>query len=94
MERLVGTKLQDALATLPAWRADDGALQREYTFGDFKAAIQFVNNIATLAEAAGHHPDILIRYNKVKLSLETHDAGGITDRDFRLAKDIDQKLGQ
>lgn len=92
MEKLHGTKLEDALARLPRWKADNGMLVREYTFADFKAAMQFVNGVAAEAEAAGHHPDIDIRYNKVKLALVTHDAGGLTDRDVRMAESLDQKF--
>jgi 4a-hydroxytetrahydrobiopterin dehydratase len=94
MERLVGKALEDALSQLPKWRADDGKLVRDYVFADFKAAMEFVNGVAHEAEAAGHHPDIDIRYNRVKLQLETHDAGSITTKDAALAKAIDQRFGQ
>lgn len=94
MEKLTGKKLEEALAGLPDWRADDGRLVREYTFADFKAAMEFVNGVAREAEAAGHHPDIDIRYNKVKLALETHDAGGLTERDARLAKALNDRFGR
>ena len=93
MERLQGPALETALQALPKWRADDGKLVRDFAFADFRAAMQFVNGIAELAEHAGHHPDIDIRYNKVKLALETHDAGGLTEKDSALAKQIDQHFG-
>ena len=63
---------------------------REWTFPDFAAAMVFVSRVAELAEAANHHPDIEIRYNRVKLLLTSHDSGGLTKRDFRLAGQIDQ----
>lgn len=94
MEKLQGKALEDALSHLPSWRANDGKLTRDYTFGDFKAAMEFVNGVAAEAEAAGHHPDISIHYNKVQLALETHDAGGLTDKDTRLAATLDRKFGR
>ncbi|MEM1247914.1 MAG: 4a-hydroxytetrahydrobiopterin dehydratase [Acidobacteriota bacterium] len=69
----------------------DKVIRRTYSFPTFPAAVRFVDYVAELAEAAEHHPDIDIRYNKVTLSLSTHDAGGITDKDFALAAAIDQR---
>jgi 4a-hydroxytetrahydrobiopterin dehydratase len=92
MERLTGPKLQDFLNHNPDWYADNGAIVRDYTFPDFKAAIHFVNEVAAEAEAAGHHPDIDIRYNKVRLALVTHDAGGITANDTALAAKLSGKF--
>lgn len=76
------------LAELPGWMLDGKTLVRSYTFKDFAEAMIFVTRVAELAEEADHHPDIDIRYNKVKLALSTHDAGGITRADFALAKQI------
>jgi 4a-hydroxytetrahydrobiopterin dehydratase len=73
------------LASLPGWSVEHGELVREFQFPDFLGSIAFVNSVAKLAEDAGHHPDIDIRYNKVRLALTTHDAGGITAKDFDLA---------
>ena len=70
----------------------EGKLTREWTFKDFVQAMEFVNQVAALAEAAGHHPDIDIRYNRVSLGLVSHDAGGITQRDAAMAKQINQKF--
>ena len=81
-------KLQELLKSEPDWKLSGGALVREWAFPDFVAAMAFVNRIATLAEAAGHHPDIDIRYNRVRLALVSHDAGGITERDANMAKRI------
>ena len=64
---------------------------RTLTFKDFPEAMKFVNQVAALADQAGHHPDIDIRYNKVRLALVTHDAGGITENDMSLAQHIDKK---
>jgi 4a-hydroxytetrahydrobiopterin dehydratase len=73
------------LGSLPNWQIESGALVRTFTFADFRAALAFVNRVGELAEAAAHHPDIDIRYNRVRLSLVTHDAGGLTEKDFALA---------
>ena len=73
------------LSSLPQWAVESGELVRTFTFPDFRASVVFVNLVADLAEEAGHHPDIDIRYNKVRLALVTHDAGGLTAKDFDLA---------
>ena len=73
------------MAALPDWKIVSGELVRTYQFKDFRAALGFVNRVGELAEEAGHHPDIDIRYNRVRLGLTTHDAGGITVKDFDLA---------
>jgi len=77
---------------LPDWQIESGELVRTFKFEDFVAAMGFVNRVADLAEAAAHHPDIDIRYNRVRLALVTHDAGGITGKDFDLAAAADQAL--
>jgi 4a-hydroxytetrahydrobiopterin dehydratase len=92
------TKLSDEiltkeLATLPGWKlegtGEDRLLVRELKFKDFVAAMHFVNELAVAAETAQHHPDIDIRYNKVRLALVTHDAGGITKKDVAMARTVD-----
>jgi 4a-hydroxytetrahydrobiopterin dehydratase len=77
------------LAALPGWELSGKEVRRVYTFHDFKASMAFVNRVAGLADAMDHHPDILINYSKVTLTLTSHDAGGLTDSDFRLAGQID-----
>ncbi|UGS37888.1 4a-hydroxytetrahydrobiopterin dehydratase [Capillimicrobium parvum] len=73
-----------------AWHEEGSALVQDYEFGDFAGAIRFVNEVARLAEAKGHHPDILIHgWNKVRLTLSTHTSGTVTDLDRGLAADID-----
>jgi 4a-hydroxytetrahydrobiopterin dehydratase len=72
----------------PGWSLQEGKLVREWIFKDFVAAMVFVNRIAAIAETAGHHPDIDIRYNRVLLALVSHDAGGITERDTAMASRI------
>jgi 4a-hydroxytetrahydrobiopterin dehydratase len=78
------------LAALPAWQVEGDQLVRSFQFPDFLAAVRFVNRVADLAEEAGHHPDIDIRYNRVRLGLTSHDAGGLTAKDFSLAVRIDK----
>jgi len=78
------------LTALPGWQIEAGELVRTFQFADFVAALRFVNQVGELAEAAGHHPDIDIRYNRVRLGLATHDAGGLTAKDFDLAACIDK----
>ena len=84
--------LTAALTTLPNWHLENGELIRTITFPDFKQAIDFVNQVAAFAEAANHHPDIDIRYNKVRLALVTHDSGGITQKDVDLATSINTAI--
>jgi 4a-hydroxytetrahydrobiopterin dehydratase len=76
------------LTRLPGWTLDSGRIVQEFKFEDFVAAMHFVNAVAALAEAAGHHPDIDIRYNRVFLALVSHDAGGITENDCSMASRI------
>ncbi len=78
------------LDALPSWQIEAGELMRTFKFDDFVAALAFVNRVGELAEQTGHHPDIDIRYNRVRLSLVTHDAGGLTAKDFELAAAADR----
>ena len=81
------------LHELPEWALEEGKLVRFWTFPGFPEAVAFVNRVAQLAEQAGHHPDIDIRYNRVKLALVSHDAGGITARDRQMARQISDGPG-
>ncbi len=85
MMTLTDTEITGFLEREPQWRFAEGQLEREWTFAGFAEAMAFVNRVAAMAEEAGHHPDIDIRYNRVRLSLVTHDAGGVTDKDAALA---------
>lgn len=90
MDKLTAEQVSEKVtADVPDWSVVGDAITRTLQFDDFIQAMIFVNDIATLAEKAQHHPDILIRYNKVTLTLSTHDAGGITHKDFELAKTVD-----
>lgn len=89
---LSSTDIEARLRSLDGWHLEHGEIVRTFTFHDFRHALAFVNGVGEAAEVAGHHPDIDIRYNKVRLGLVTHDAGGITAKDFDLAGEIN-KLG-
>jgi 4a-hydroxytetrahydrobiopterin dehydratase len=89
MPLLTTAQVTEKLALLPVWQLAGGNIERTIAFADFPAAISFVNRVADAAEKANHHPDIDIRWNKVRLALSSHDAGGLTERDFRLAGVID-----
>jgi 4a-hydroxytetrahydrobiopterin dehydratase len=91
-DALSKAELDEIIHRHPNWKLESGKLVREWTFNDFVEAMAFVNRVATLAEAAGHHPDIDIRYNRVLLALISHDAGGITRRDATMAMRIDSEF--
>jgi 4a-hydroxytetrahydrobiopterin dehydratase len=87
---LTEAEIQEQAKVLSGWTVEDSKLQITHRFKDFIQAIEFVNKLVEPAELAGHHPDIEISYNKVKITLTTHDAGGLTQADFDLAAAISQ----
>jgi 4a-hydroxytetrahydrobiopterin dehydratase len=89
MPLLTTEQITEKLTGLPLWQLAGANIERVVAFADFPSAIAFVNRIAEAAEMANHHPDIEIRWNRVRLALSSHDAGGLTDRDFKLAGVID-----
>jgi len=93
MKVLSDEEVLSRLGALPGWKIEDGMLVKTFKFKDFRTALHFVNRLGDVAEEAGHHPDIDIRYNRVRLSLTTHDAGGLTGKDFDLAGQA-QKLAE
>ncbi len=90
MQKLSDDQINAELARLPDWSETGEAIQRTYKFADFVRSMAFVTRVAEEAERSQHHPDILIRFNKVTLTLSTHDAGGITMKDFALAARSDE----
>jgi 4a-hydroxytetrahydrobiopterin dehydratase len=90
MTILSSDMLQSRLTGLKGWEIKDGLLTKKFTLKDFKAAIAFVVQLAFYAEVADHHPDIAIAYNAVTISLSTHSEGGITEKDFSLAEQIEK----
>ena len=93
MSRLDDTAVAEGLQRLPGWERRGDQIVKTFVRADFAQAITFVNEVAAAAEAAGHHPDIDLRWNKVTLALSSHAEGGLTDRDFQLAARI-QELDQ
>jgi 4a-hydroxytetrahydrobiopterin dehydratase len=93
MPTMSDTEVKTALGDLPGWELVGADIVKEYKFADFVAAIAFVNRLADRAEAANHHPDIDIRWNKVRLALSTHSEGGLTQNDFALAREIEGLAG-
>lgn len=79
----------ERLASMPGWKLKRDAIAKRYRFESFLAAIGFVNRVAQIAESFDHHPDIRIEYTRVTFSCSTHSEGGITEKDFRLAGEID-----
>jgi 4a-hydroxytetrahydrobiopterin dehydratase len=91
--RLSANDIDGRLARLRGWIRAGNEIRKQIECASFPAAIAFVTHVGFLAEAAGHHPDIDIRWRKVTLALTTHDAGGLTDKDFDLATQIDALSG-
>jgi 4a-hydroxytetrahydrobiopterin dehydratase len=89
MMKLNAAEIKSALGKIPGWKKKAAVISRTFQFKDFAAAVKFVDAVAQLAEEEWHHPDIDIRWNKVTLALTTHDAGGLTEKDFALAKKFD-----
>ena len=90
MDKMTEEQVLAGLKGAPDWAETGGQIHRTFQFKDFVEAMKFVNVVAEQAEAAQHHPDILIRWNKVTLTVSTHDAGGITAKDFALAARADE----
>jgi 4a-hydroxytetrahydrobiopterin dehydratase len=90
MKKLTSVQIKTALKSAGDWKKKGAAITRTFQFKDFPKAIKFVDKLARIAERAWHHPDIDIRWNKVTLTLSTHDAGGLTQMDFKLAKQFDR----
>jgi 4a-hydroxytetrahydrobiopterin dehydratase len=90
MAALTDAEARERLKSLPGWELVGRAIRRSYKFPDFKTGMVFANRVAELADAQDHHPDMLVQYSQVTLTLTSHDAGGLTARDFRLAERIDK----
>lgn len=89
MEKLTHDAVRKALGSLPGWKLEGDVITRTYVHADFRIAIAFVGYVAEVAEKLGHHPDVDVRYNKVRLAVTTHDAGGLTEKDLALARAVD-----
>lgn len=89
MRPLSDIEIQRALGALPGWSRKGDVLTRTYQFAAFPDGIEFLRQVADVAEAQAHHPDVDVRYTKLTFNLSTHDAGGITEKDFTLAHAVD-----
>ncbi len=86
--KLTAAQIEEALGGLPGWRRDGEALTRTFDLGSFRKAVGFIDAVAPLAEKANHHPDLDLRFAKVKVTLSTHDEGGVTQKDVALAREL------
>ena len=91
--KLSEAEVQIRLTTLPGWSVDQGKLHREFRFPDFKQAFAFMTRVAAVADQMDHHPEWFNVYNTVRVDLATHDAGGITDLDFKLGAAMTTAFG-
>jgi 4a-hydroxytetrahydrobiopterin dehydratase len=89
MTKLSAEQIAEKLKALPGWEYKNNAISKTFKFKEFLHGIEFVQKVAEIAEAADHHPDITINYTRVTFSCSTHDAGGVTDKDFKLAQNIE-----
>jgi len=89
MTLLKSEQIKKEIGALKGWEISGESIRKTYTFRDFVRAVGFVSSVALLAEKANHHPDIDIRWNRVILALETHSERGLTEKDFKLAREID-----
>ena len=89
MNLLTEAEIREQLRSLNGWVKTPEGIRKQYVMNDFRSAVNLVNRVADLAEEANHHPDILINYDRVTFTLTTHDAGGITEKDFDLAARIE-----
>ena len=92
VSKLDDDELQQRLPEIPGWSFEKGKLHREFSFSDFVEAFSFMTRVALLAETRNHHPDWSNVYNRVVIDLNTHDVGGVSERDFDLAAEITKAL--
>jgi 4a-hydroxytetrahydrobiopterin dehydratase len=90
MTLLQTADLQSTLVDLPGWSVEGDALRKEFTFKTFTAAIAFINRVAEIARTARHHPEIWNSYNRVRLTLTTHEEGGISEKDVAFARSVEE----
>jgi len=91
MALLSDSDIEDALAELPGWTREGNAIRKQFTFGSFPEAVEFVNSLVPDAEAADHHPDVTINYRRVTVEYSTHSEGGLTPNDVAGAKMAEAK---
>jgi 4a-hydroxytetrahydrobiopterin dehydratase len=89
MKNLTHQEIENKMKEVPNWRLENEMIVRDWSFKDFNEAMKFINQIANLAEKHDHHPELFNVYNKVTVRFSTHDADGLTHRDFTIAREID-----
>lgn len=89
MARLQTAEIERRLGALPGWEFKDNAIRKLYRFKEFMDGIRFLNRVAEMAEAADHHPDVQINYTRITFCCSTHSEGGVTEKDLRLAAQIE-----
>jgi 4a-hydroxytetrahydrobiopterin dehydratase len=92
MPKLNPDEITAKLRTLPGWELKGDAIVKQYTFKEFMDGIRFINRIAEIAEQMDHHPDMTVNYRRITFTLSTHDQGGITEKDFKLANAIENEF--
>lgn len=92
MTALSAAEAEESARRVPAWSLSEKAIERELAFRDFREAMAFVNRVADIAEEEGHHPDIWVSWNRVKLTLTTHKIGGLSEKDFIVAERVDRAV--
>lgn len=90
MKKLSVDQIEKMVEKLDGWKFNGLAIEKEWQFRDFKSAMEFINKIALLAELHNHHPEMVNVYNRVTLRFHTHDVGGMTKKDFKIAREIDR----
>ncbi len=93
MAKLTSGEVAERLKGLPGWEPRENAIAKRFRFKEFMDGIRFVNRVAEIAEAADHHPDILINYTRITFTCSTHSEGGVTEKDFKLARQIEDAAG-
>ena len=88
--KLTVEEIEESLIDLKEWIVSNEKLARKFTFANFAESLAFINRVGAIAEAADHHPDILFGWGYAEIFITTHDAGGITERDFALARNINE----
>jgi 4a-hydroxytetrahydrobiopterin dehydratase len=94
MPKLTDKQIEQELEDLPGWEYKDGAISKLYRFKEFRDGIEFVNHISQVAELQDHHPDMTINYTRVGFRCATHSEGGVTDKDIKLAHDIEEAYAE
>lgn len=94
MAKLSAEQIAEKLKAVPGWEYKNNAISKMFKFKEFLHGIEFVQKVAEIAEGADHHPDIAINYTRITMTCSTHSEGGITDKDIKLAKEIEAESGK